>query len=89
MNFQVNFVVCFQQLRQEVMDACVALRSLCECIRARRRRASMSLSSLSSSNGAADTSATATATAADPLQEIRLDGKFEVLSQRCHFNLSN
>jgi len=55
------------KLRQEVMDACVALRSLCECVRARRRRASLALSSLTSSNGAAT----------EPIQDIRLDGKFE------------
>ena len=57
------------------MDACVALRSLCECIRARRRRASLSLSSLTSSNGTGDTSTAA----GETLQDIRLDGKFEVI----------
>lgn len=38
------------QMRQDVMDACVALRSLCETVRAQRRRASLSLSSMTSSN---------------------------------------
>lgn len=37
-------------MRQEIMDACVALRSLCETVRAQRRRASLSLSSMTSSN---------------------------------------
>ncbi|KZS15963.1 Bicaudal D-related protein [Daphnia magna] len=39
-----------QKMRQEIMDACVALRSLCETVRAQRRRASLSLSSMTSSN---------------------------------------
>jgi len=53
------------KLRQEVMDACVTLRSLCESLRARRRRASLSLSSLSSTSPG------------DNTDDIRLDGKLE------------
>jgi hypothetical protein len=67
-------------MRQEVMDACVALRSLCETVRAQRRRASLSLSSFTSSNGsgqnASVVSSASTDTDGDGHGSIpRLDGK--------------
>ncbi|XP_046444144.1 bicaudal D-related protein homolog [Daphnia pulex] len=69
-----------QKMRQEVMDACVALRSLCETVRAQRRRASLSLSSFTSSNGsgqnASVVSSASTDTDGDGHGSIpRLDGK--------------
>jgi len=58
------------KMRQEIMDACVTLRSLLEALRVQRRRASLSLSSLStSSSNSIGTSGCA--------EDIRLDGKLE------------
>lgn len=65
------------QMRQEVMDACVALRSLCEAVRTQRRRASLSLSSIaSSSNGTSVSSNSSQEETSMP----RMDGKQEVTS---------
>ena len=66
-----KFVAIFQ-MRQDVMDACVALRTLCETLRAQRRRASLSLSSMASSNGQT-TSVSSSGSSDESIP--RLDGK--------------
>ena len=69
------------KMRQEVMDACVMLRSLAESLRAHRRRASLSLSSITSSQSGGS-AAPPSADAAD-VSLPRLDGKQEVMMTNC------
>lgn len=63
------------------MDACVALRTLCETLRAQRRRASLSLSSMASSNGqttSVSSGSTSSSSSSDDSSNHsipRLDGK--------------
>lgn len=66
-------------MRQDVMDACVALRTLCETLRAQRRRASLSLSSMASSSGQSTSVTSSTGSDESTHHSInnmpRLDGK--------------
>ena len=61
------------------MDACVALRSLCEAVRAQRRRASLSLSSIASQSSSNGTSVSSNSSSSqEEISMPRMDGKQEV-----------
>lgn len=80
-NGLLKFLYLLLQMRQEVMDACVALRSLCETVRAQRRRASLSLSSIASSNGSGQNASSVVSSVSTDTESCvdhsipRLDGK--------------